>query len=162
MVVIIKMRKTIYKYSLLISALAFSFFIFSFPPFVLADNYGANPYSYGIYSATIPSSGGTSTTQAYRDKFVAEQKALALQQTNTGTPASTTSTSLNITKTLKLKMKGTDVKTLQTYLNTHGYNCGTIDGKFGSKTKISVIKFQKANSLVSDGIVGPKTREKMK
>jgi len=70
-----------------------------------------------------------------------------------------------ISRTLKLttpRMTGTDVKDLQTYLNSHGYNCGIADGIFGKKTKAEVIKFQLANHLVGDGIVGKLTRSKLK
>jgi hypothetical protein len=71
----------------------------------------------------------------------------------------------NITRILKLtkpQMKGDDVKTLQNYLNTHLYNCGIADGIFGNLTKQAVIKFQLANQLTPDGIVGPLTKSKMK
>lgn len=51
-----------------------------------------------------------------------------------------------------------DVKELQTFLNNNGYNCGTLDGSFGPKTKQAVILFQTAKSLTPDGSVGPKTR----
>ena len=46
---------------------------------------------------------------------------------------------------------------LQDALNYLGYNSGTIDGIFGSKTRNAVIRFQKANKLSQDGIVGCKT-----
>jgi peptidoglycan hydrolase-like protein with peptidoglycan-binding domain len=59
-------------------------------------------------------------------------------------------------------MTGQDVKDLQTYLNTHSYNCGTIDGVYGRKTKTTVILFQLANQLKGDGVVGPITRSKLK
>ena len=70
---------------------------------------------------------------------------------------------------LKLKMTGEDVKALQIYLNTHGYilaktgfgSPGHETNFFGILTKKVVIKFQLANGLKPDGIVGPKTREKM-
>ena len=70
-----------------------------------------------------------------------------------------------ITRILKLttpRMIGTDVKDLQTYLNSHGYDCGIADGIFGKKTKAEVIKFQLANHLVGDGVVGPITRALLK
>jgi len=60
-------------------------------------------------------------------------------------------------RTLKQGMIGDDVKALQTYLNTHGFNCGIADSIFGNKTKQAVILFQKANNLTPDGVVGPKT-----
>jgi hypothetical protein len=61
---------------------------------------------------------------------------------------------------LKVLRKGSDgaqVKTLQRLLNARGYNCGNVDGKFGSKTLIAVKEFQKFKALVADGIAGEKT-----
>lgn len=52
-----------------------------------------------------------------------------------------------------------DVSELQSWLNSKGYNCGTADGVFGSRTKRAVKAMQKANGLTADGIVGPKTWE---
>lgn len=52
---------------------------------------------------------------------------------------------------------GRAVRNLQLILNNRGYNCGTVDGDFGSKTKAAVIAFQKAQGLGADGIVGTKT-----
>ena len=62
--------------------------------------------------------------------------------------------------TLRLKRgsTGNEVLELQKFLNVAGYNCGTPDGKFGFKTKLEVIKFQVANKLKADGIVGISTR----
>jgi hypothetical protein len=59
---------------------------------------------------------------------------------------------------LKLGSSGTEVVELQKFLNLKGYNSGLADGKFGPKTKASVIRLQLANNLVGDGIVGPLTR----
>ncbi|ETB63760.1 TPA: hypothetical protein DIC38_02805 [Candidatus Nomurabacteria bacterium] len=74
------------------------------------------------------------------------------------------------TRTLKYKMIGNDVKELQSYLNTHNYPVsltgpGSLNNEttyFGLKTKQAVIKFQLANNLVGDGIVGKMTRGVMK
>lgn len=49
------------------------------------------------------------------------------------------------------------VKTMQTKLNTAGYNCGTPDGKFGSGTDTAVRNFQRAKSLTVDGKAGKNT-----
>jgi len=73
-------------------------------------------------------------------------------------------------RVLKQGMQGDDVKALQVYLNTHGYlisltGAGSLNNEtnyFGSKTKQMVIKFQLANGLVGDGVVGKMTRKKMK
>ena len=57
---------------------------------------------------------------------------------------------------LKKGSRGTEVKKLQEQLNKLGYNCGKVDGIFGSRTESAVKAFQKANGLVVDGIVGAK------
>lgn len=53
--------------------------------------------------------------------------------------------------------KGVYVLVLQDALNTLGYNAGNIDGIFGNNTKNAVIRFQNANGLSADGIVGCNT-----
>jgi subtilisin family serine protease len=68
-----------------------------------------------------------------------------------------TLTILSITKILKQGSNNNDVKELQKYLNSKGYNTGIPDGSFGLKTKKAVIAFQIANKLKGDGIVGPGT-----
>ena len=61
--------------------------------------------------------------------------------------------------TLKKGAKGVWVNLLQRLLIHHGFDCGPTgaDGDFGSKTYDAVVAFQRAKSLVVDGIVGPKT-----
>lgn len=58
---------------------------------------------------------------------------------------------------LKKGSKGNEVKTLQRLLNACGYNCGTVDGDFGSGTHAAVKKYQAAHTLATDGIVGQAT-----
>lgn len=70
-----------------------------------------------------------------------------------GTDASETEDSV----VLKVGSSGAQVKTLQTKLNNWGYDAGTVDGIFGSKTQAAVKRFQQKNGLVADGIVGAKT-----
>lgn len=64
---------------------------------------------------------------------------------------------------LKEGSRGPEVIDLQHILRLRGgrgeFDPGAVDGVFGPKTKAAVIKFQKANALVADGIVGPKTWE---
>jgi hypothetical protein len=55
---------------------------------------------------------------------------------------------------------GEDVKLLQTMLNNNGYALKA-DGIFGKLTQAAVMDYQSKNSLVSDGIVGPKTLAKL-
>ena len=53
--------------------------------------------------------------------------------------------------------KGEDVKALQILLNGRGYNCGTVDGYFGSKTEKALRRCQTAEKLGVDGVAGPQT-----
>lgn len=61
--------------------------------------------------------------------------------------------------TIKLGSKGSDVKKAQQLLIAKGYSCGAAgaDGDFGAATYNAVKKFQAANGLETDGIVGAKT-----
>ena len=63
----------------------------------------------------------------------------------------------DLTRILKKGCKGEDVGILQKRLNELGYNCGKADKVFGNATAKAVKKFQKANSLDQDSIVGEKT-----
>ncbi len=82
-------------------------------------------------------------------------------------PVITQTPSVSFTRDLKLGMTGKDVKKLQHYLNTHGFvvassgvgSPGKETNTFGPATRSALKKFQKANSLKPDGILGPKTRE---
>ena len=62
---------------------------------------------------------------------------------------------------LRTGSRGDAVRKLQELLNALGYDCGSVDGIFGSKTKAAVLAFQKANGLGADGIVGPLTWGKL-
>ena len=53
------------------------------------------------------------------------------------------------------------VKPVQRYLNALGYDCGQPDGVAGTKFHNAVVKFQKANGLVADGIIGKNTWKKL-
>lgn len=66
-----------------------------------------------------------------------------------------------LTRVLRRGCKGYDVKMLQTKLNAkRGCNL-LIDGIFGGQTLDQVLAFQTENGLVVDGVVGPKTWEKL-
>lgn len=56
---------------------------------------------------------------------------------------------------------GVYVATLQDALDALGHNPGTIDGIFGTGTRNAVIRFQRANGLTPDGIVGCNTWKKI-
>ena len=86
--------------------------------------------------------------------------------TPTVTPPTTPSTGgqvlgtekYNFTKTLRMGSTGDEVKELQKLLNSLGFDCGPVDGKFGIKTKQAVMKFQATNEIKVTGIVGVVTR----
>jgi YVTN family beta-propeller protein len=67
---------------------------------------------------------------------------------------------------LRLHSRGPEVLLLQKYLNTHGFliaksgagSPGKETNLFGSLTKGALIRFQKANKLTPDGVLGPLTR----
>ena len=63
--------------------------------------------------------------------------------------------------TVSYGSRGDAVRKLQELLNALGYDCGSVDGIFGSKTYAAVLAFQKANGLGADGIVGPLTWGKL-
>ena len=58
---------------------------------------------------------------------------------------------------LQVGDEGDDVKFVQKRLNELGYDCGSVDGKFGKITKAAVMKFQETNNLEPDGLVGSQT-----
>ena len=60
--------------------------------------------------------------------------------------------------TLKKGSTGPEVKALQEKLKTLGYDPGTIDGNYGTKTVSAVKAFQKDHLLTVDGIAGMATQ----
>lgn len=56
--------------------------------------------------------------------------------------------------TLNIGSRGASVAQLQQLLLSNGFNPGSIDGIFGSRTQAAVISFQRSKNLVADGIVG--------
>lgn len=63
-------------------------------------------------------------------------------------------------QTLRRGAKGESVELLQELLNVLGYQLA-VDGDFGVLTEEAVKKFQQANGLAVDGVVGPLTWEKL-
>lgn len=59
--------------------------------------------------------------------------------------------------TIKRGSNGELVRYLQNALSEAGYEVGTVDGSFGSKTEAAVKKFQRDNNLEADGKVGKLT-----
>ena len=65
------------------------------------------------------------------------------------------------TAIINAKSSSQDIKLVQKKLKNWGYYTGSVDGIYGSKTKAAVVKFQKRNGLVADGIIGDKTLKAM-
>lgn len=63
---------------------------------------------------------------------------------------------------IKYGSTGSGVKWVQWHLNKATGKKLAVDGIFGKLTKAVTIKFQKNNNLVTDGVVGVKTRAKLK
>lgn len=58
--------------------------------------------------------------------------------------------------------KGNDVEALQTRLNTLKFDCGKVDGEFGTKTEKAVEAFQKAAGINVDGQFGKESFKALK
>ncbi len=72
-------------------------------------------------------------------------------------PTVPSSTTGGLTQTLKPGDTGKQVTALQNALTKLGFSPGTADGDYGPATQVEVEKFQAANNLGVDGVVGPKT-----
>lgn len=77
-------------------------------------------------------------------------------------PAINPSCVSNLSTNMKQGSRYGEVKSLQEILNILGFNSGLPDGLFGPLTSKAVRAFQVSKNLVSDGIVGPKTRDAIK
>jgi putative peptidoglycan binding protein len=76
---------------------------------------------------------------------------------STSTPTTTAPTTEAPAQTLSPGDTGAQVKLLQEALNQLGYSVGTADGTYGPATQQAVEKFQAANDLGVDGVVGEQT-----
>lgn len=78
-------------------------------------------------------------------------------ESNTAVPPSEAWT---VTRALQLAspmLRGDDVKGLQTALNERGFNCGTADGIFGSKTETALLAYQLSAGTVDAVVAAKKT-----
>ena len=89
--------------------------------------------------------------ESANDKIHADEAGTASEGENGG------KTIMICMNTLRKGDNGNQVKTLQRLLSAMGYDCGGVDGIFGSRTLIAVKEFQKAKGLTADGIVGKNT-----
>ena len=118
----------------------------------------ARGYSYGVQRNKLSSRAfktwGLYPYVEYTPEQVALAEAAAGKKTTTKSEGKTVTIELSV---LKYGMIGRQVKTLQTLLKMHGYDCGEADGEFGAKTASAVKAFQQAKGLTVDGVVGAKT-----
>lgn len=64
-------------------------------------------------------------------------------------------------RVIKRGMVGWDVSVLQFLLATYGFDVGTLDGRFGPRTKAALIAYQEKRHLVPDGVSGPATHARL-
>lgn len=90
------------------------------------------------------------------DKVLAEYKASIVAESKTAylEPLAIVSVMSGIPK---LGDKSNDVKILQAALKRKGFDPGSSDGEFGSKTKAAVSKAQKAAGLSGSGVIAERT-----
>jgi hypothetical protein len=82
-------------------------------------------------------------------------------KTTAAATTTTTPTATAPSQTLSPGATGSEVKNLQLSLAALGYDPGTPDGNYGPSTQAAVEKFQAANGLATDGVVGPATLAKL-
>ena len=63
--------------------------------------------------------------------------------------------------TLKKGSRGAEVTKLQTVLTDLGFDCGSADGIFGTRTETQLMAFQKDEDLEADGVYGNAARDKI-
>ena len=63
--------------------------------------------------------------------------------------------------TLSVGDRGDAVRAMQTRLNELGYNCGSVDGIFGSRTRRAVRYFQDAIGFTQNGVASPAVQERL-
>jgi peptidoglycan DL-endopeptidase CwlO len=64
--------------------------------------------------------------------------------------------------TLTTGSSGTEIRMVQSKLQTLDYSVGSVDGIYGSNTKAAVQEFQRDAGIQVDGIAGPQTQEALK
>jgi hypothetical protein len=165
-----------------LAAFVLAALVASFPSVLLADGtYGAGTYGGGLYdqgqvttpaptAPAVTGGGGLIFGSSPLAPGYVNTKAVATTNTVTITPngsSAAISSTFAFTRDLTLGSTGSDVRTLQQFLNAHGYvlaqsgagSPGNETTLFGGLTRAQVIKFQKANAISpAVGYFGPITR----
>lgn len=131
-----------------------------------AGGNSGNNYSYtfvndnsGVISRTNNSGGILGARASSVNIVVAPNISTNVTSTNNSNSKITYNiATLHFSHLLSNGSRGNEVAELQKFLNSRGYNSGVADGRFGPKTKNALIKFQIANKLKGDGVVGPIVR----
>ena len=98
-----------------------------------------------------------------RPKYGTSTSTVTKAETAVSKPVAKTVNCTLTLKQLQNGVKNNQVKTLQKLLIANGYSCGKHkdDGDFGVDTEDAVKKYQKANKLEVDGVVGVNTWNKL-
>jgi len=88
---------------------------------------------------------------------IAGPRTIALLQSVTRQSVGKPSTSVTKRPSVQQNQSASQVKTLQQRLKQLGYYKGQINGSFNAETKEAVMKFQRTQGLVADGIPGVNT-----
>lgn len=110
----------------------------------------------GYYTGSVDGVSGSNTENAIK-KFQKANKLTADGIVGAGTAKLLTAKISSSSD----KQQAMSIKEIQSALKKLGYYTGTVDGVSGNKTKLAIQKFQKANKLTADGIVGQTTKNKM-
>ena len=135
-------------------------------PYALRDKMKEN----GAKDAIMLDAGGSSQMYAKGKYYQAEKRKVSYwilvwtKRATVAEPPKNTSECpfKEPTKTIKIGAVGESVKWIQWHLKASTAPEMVVDGTFYTKTRTAVIEFQKKYGLVTDGIVGPTTRTKMK
>jgi len=112
------------------------------------------------YNGAIDGLSGGNTEKA----IIAFQKANKLTAdgvVGSGTAKALAAAVEKTTKSESVSNNVMSIKEIQAALKKLGYYAGAVDGVSGNKTTAAIQKFQKANKLTADGVVGTTTKNKL-
>jgi peptidoglycan hydrolase-like protein with peptidoglycan-binding domain len=114
----------------------------------------------GYYTGKVDGVTGSDTENAII-KFQKANKLTADGVVGNGTSKLLLAAADKTTKSVSVSSNALSIKEIQTALKKLGYFSGTVDGITGSKTEAAIKKFQKANKLTADGVIGTATKNKL-
>lgn len=111
------------------------------------------------YAGAVDALPGTQTASAVRSL----QRRARLPVTGLATPATRAALGplgrpLFGERVMRRGMVGWDVSVLQFLLAVDGFDVGTLDGRFGPRTRAALVAYQTRRRLTPDGVAGPATR----